>query len=75
MTPEDLLHPCLAPLCDLCSILRCTSLIKQNEPVDKNNGDDHFMRKGDCCDRVYHGNADRSDSECLQHFPDEENDG
>ena len=33
------------------------------------------MRKGDCCDRVYHGNADRSDSECLQHFPDEENDG
>lgn len=21
-----------------CSILRCTSLIKQNEPVDKNNG-------------------------------------
>lgn len=33
------------------------------------------MRKGDCCDRVYHGNADRSDSKCLQHFPDEENDG
>ena len=72
---ENLLHPLPSTFARPVQHFMLYVLIKQNEPVDKNNGDDHFMRKGDCCDRVYHGNADCSDSECLQHFPDEENDG
>ena len=52
------------------------SLILRAGVVDnKNVGSVNSSERGDCCGRGYHGNADRSDSECLQHFPDEENDG